>query len=92
MTEKIISFCIESPSFLGNKEKKFKLSCKIRNLTQQQLAKDISEFSKFLFYWYELGLEMSFARHVSLNSHKIIQSHQEKGPKSYTILARTEGF
>ena len=90
-TEKIDSFCIGYPSVFENQEKKFQLGCKLRDLTQQQLAKGIPEFSHFPSYWYETGPKAIFERHVKLDPEKIIPSPQEKGPKNYTILVRREG-
>lgn len=90
-TERVDTFCIGAPALFDPVEMKFKLDCKPRDLTEQQVAAGIPAFTDFPSYWYETGPRTIFANHVNLAAEGNFPSTGVALPKNYTILVRREG-
>jgi EGF domain-specific O-GlcNAc transferase len=70
------SFCLAGPAMYDPANKKFKMNCPLRALTEDEVAKGVQPFHRFPAYWYETGPRHIFTHYFDLNA----QDALVKGP------------
>ena len=89
-TERTDSACIGTPSIFDQGQMKFRLGCKLRDLTQQEVDDSVPDIAQFPNYWYETGTRLILDRHVVMDPVLTVEPEDDGLPQSYTILVRRE--
>ena len=83
-------FCVGGPATYDKKEKKFQLSCRVRDWTAQEIASGTPRLEQFRPYWYNTGPRILFDKYIKLDTAESIPTDTVTTPRKFSVLMSRE--